>query len=84
MAKNGFKSDIINLNVGGTHKVMVSQKVLTSVGGSNLAKMFSGMHSLKKVDNSVFLDRDGLTFQTLVNYLRNDRKVYPEFENSNE
>jgi hypothetical protein len=24
--------------------------------------MFSGMHDLKKVDDSVFLDRDGKTF----------------------
>lgn len=63
---------------------MVSQKVLASVQGSSLQKMFSGMHNLKKVDNSIFLDRDGLTFQTLVNYLRNDRKVYPEFENAND
>jgi hypothetical protein len=41
---------------------MVSQKVLTSVPNSGLEKMFSGMHELKKVDNSFFLDRDGNTF----------------------
>jgi hypothetical protein len=46
--------------------------------------MFSGMHELKRVDNSIFLDRDGTTFQKLVNYLRNDRKIYPEFENTND
>jgi len=84
LAKNGFNSEILNLNVGGTHRVMVSQKILTAVQGSALQKMFTGMHNLKKVDNSVFLDRDGTTFQTLINYLRNDRKVYPEFENANE
>ena len=42
------------------------------------------MHALKKVDESIFLDRDGRTFQTLVNYLRNDRRIYPEFDNQNE
>lgn len=63
---------------------MVSQKVLTSVEGSALQKMFSGMHNLKKIDDKIFLDRDGFTFQTLINYLRNDRKVYPEFENAND
>ena len=42
------------------------------------------MHELKRVDNSIFLDRDGTTFQKLVNYLRNDRKIYPEFENPND
>lgn len=63
---------------------MVSQKVLASVNGSALSKMFSGMHNLKKVDGAIFLDRDGQTFQTLINYLRNDRKIYPEFDNPNE
>jgi len=45
--------------------------------------MFSDMHELKKIDDEVFLDRDGKTFETLVNYLRNDRKVFPEFEDKN-
>ena len=38
---------------------------------------------LKKVDDEVFLDRDGTTFESLVNYLRNDRKVFPEFTEKN-
>ena len=64
---------------------MVSQKVLTSVPGSTLEKMFSGMHDLTKVDQgSIFLDRDGKTFQTLINFLRNDRRVYPEFDNKHD
>jgi|TARA_B110000305_G_C19131690_1_gene489242 hypothetical protein len=63
---------------------MVSQKVLCSAPNSSLEKMFSGMHELKKVDQSIFLDRDGKTFQTLINYLRNERKIYPEFESQNE
>lgn len=42
------------------------------------------MHALKKVNDEVFMDRDGKTFETLVNYLRNDRKVFPEFDNKNE
>ena len=42
------------------------------------------MHQLKRVDNSIFLDRDGSTFQKLVNYLRNERKIYPEFEYPND
>lgn len=41
--------------------------------------MFSDMHELKMINDEVFLDRDGITFETLVNYLRNDRKVFPEF-----
>lgn len=42
------------------------------------------MNELKKVDDEVFLDRDGKTFETLVNYLRNDRKVFPEFQTKQE
>lgn len=45
--------------------------------------MFSDMHELKKLDDEVFLDRDGRTFETLINYLRNDRKVFPEFTEKN-
>ena len=45
------------------------------------------MHELKKVEGpngeEVFLDRDGKTFETLINYLRNDRKVFPEFVEKN-
>jgi hypothetical protein len=50
---------------------------LRSVPDSTLAKYFSDMHELKKIGDEVFLDRDGKTFETLVNYLRNDRKVFP-------
>ena len=42
------------------------------------------MHELKKIDEEVFLDRDGTTFQHLVNYLRNDREVLPEFSDRND
>jgi hypothetical protein len=53
------------------------------VPDSLLAKMFSDMHELKKINDEVFLDRDGKIFETLVNYLRNDRKVFPEFNDKN-
>ena len=59
---------------------MVSKGVLSSVQGSTLQKMFSGNHELKVFDDgSIFLDRDGKIFGYLVNYLRNNRRVYPEF-----
>jgi len=38
------------------------------------------MHELKKVGEEIFLDRDGSTFQSLINYLRNERKVFPDFQ----
>jgi hypothetical protein len=66
-------SEIVAINVGGTHNMMTERDILRQVPGSTLEKMFNGMHDLKKIDDKVFLDRDGKCFQYLVNYLRNDR-----------
>lgn len=76
-------SEIVNLNIGGTHHISTDMRVLQLCPESNLAKIFSGMHELKKIDDEVFLDRDGVAFETLINYLRNDRKVFPEFVDKN-
>ena len=77
-------SEVIPINVGGTHHMMTERDVLRLVPGSTLEKMFSGLHELKKIDDQVFLDRDGRTFQYLVNYLRNKREVLPEFLDTND
>lgn len=77
-------SEVVALNVGGTHHMMTERDVLRLVPGSTLEKMFNGLHELKKIDEEVFLDRDGKTFQFLVNYLRNDREVFPEFVDPND
>lgn len=66
-----MNSEVINLNVGGTCELMTSIDILTSDKGSYLEKTFSGKHELKMIDGKVFLDRDGETFKTLINYLRN-------------
>lgn len=42
--------------------MMTERDVLRLVPGSTLEKMFSGLHELKKIDEEVFLDRDGRTF----------------------
>lgn len=63
---------------------MTERDVLRSVPGSLLYKMFSGMHECKKINDEVFLDRDGKTFLNLVNYLRNDMQVFPEFQDKND
>jgi hypothetical protein len=78
-----YDSEIVSINIGGTTHIQTEKDVLCSVDGSTLAKLFSDMHELKKVNEEVFLDRDGETFETLVNYLRNDRKVFPEFNDKN-
>ena len=38
------------------------------------------MHELKMVENEVFIDRDGETFNTLVNFLRCERENYPKLD----
>jgi len=45
--------------------------------------MFSGRHDLNKADEKIFLDRNPEIFGALVDYLRNDRRLYPEFDNEN-
>lgn len=76
--------EVIPLNVGGTHHLMTERDVLTLCKGSVLEKMFNGLNELKKIEGEVFLDRDGKTFLNLVNYLRNDRTVFPEFMDRND
>lgn len=47
--------------------------------------MFNGTHDISvKQDGKIFLDRDGETFLSLVNYLRNNRKVFPKFVSKDE
>ena len=76
-------SEILSLNVGGTHHFQIEREVLRSVPGSTLAKMFSDMHELKETEGEIFVDRDGKIFELLANYLRNERQVYPDFSDVN-
>jgi hypothetical protein len=36
------------------------------------------------VNGKIFLDRDGKTFLTLINFLRNNCEIYPNFETAYE
>ena len=60
----------------------VSLATLCSVEGSVLAQMFSGKHELKKSKDgeAYFLDRDFDAFNTMINYLRNNREELPALE----
>lgn len=72
---------LVSLDVGGTHRITTNLDLLTAVEGSMLAKMFSGRHDVPKNEKgNVFLDRDGETFLTLVNYLRNYRRALPKLD----
>lgn len=76
---------MISLDVGGTHKIRTSLDILCKVQGSTLQKMFVNHKNLKRnQDGYIFLDRDGKTFLTLVNYLRNERRSFPVFETKHE
>ena len=72
---------LISLDVGGTHRITTNLDLLIEVKGSLLAKMFSGRHDVPKNEKgNVFLDRDGETFLTLINYLRNYRRALPKLD----
>ena len=73
------ESEVVALNVGGTHHLMTERDVLCLVPGSLLHKQFSGILEPRKVGDEVFLDRDGKTFLLMVNYLRNNMIVLPDF-----
>lgn len=81
--RHPIDGEIISLNIGGKLHVKTELDVLTSVEGSHLKQLFSERHPLKKIDDEVFIDRDGKTFELLINYLRNDRDVFPEFVDKN-
>lgn len=56
------EGSIIDLDIGGTHKITTTRSTLTSRSDSTLAAMFSGRHQLSTHNGRVFIDRDGETF----------------------
>lgn len=63
-------SDIIDLEVGGTHKLTTTKSTLTKYKNSVLAAMFSGKHELSFHKGRVFIDRDGQSFTHVISFLR--------------
>ena len=75
-----FDSEDVKLEVSGK-PLTVSLETLQSVDGSVLSKMFSGKHDVKKnADGAIVIDRDYEMFNTMINYLRNNRAEYPALE----
>lgn len=83
-AMTNLDGEVVPLNIGGTHHLMTERDVLCQVKGSLLEKYFSGLYDLKKINEEYFLDRDGETFLHMVNYLRNNREVFPDFADRND
>lgn len=71
---------IVELNVGGVHYTS-TRKTLTSDKSSRLGELFdSGSDSAltKDAKGRVFLDRDGVLFRYILDYLRDDAIQLPE------
>lgn len=67
------KSGIIDLEIGGTHKIATNRTTLTKYHSSLLAMMFSGLQPLTLHHGKVFIDRDGEPFKMMIDYLRSGK-----------
>ena len=70
---------MLTLEVGGTTTVKTSKGLLTSIPGSLLEQTFSGYHEHTVIKDKIFMDRDGPSFEHMVNYLRHQRNYLPSF-----
>ena len=64
------ESDILELNIGGTHQITTTRGTLIKYKNSALAVFFSGLHPLPMIGDKIFIDREGEQFINLVNFLR--------------
>jgi len=60
------ENNIIDLDIGGTHKVTTTRATLCTYKDSTLAAMFSGRHQMSMHNGRVFIDRDGETFCSVI------------------
>lgn len=68
--------EIIELNVGGKEDLCVRKSTLCHVEGSALAAMFSGRHTLQKKKDRVFIDRNPLAFNMMIDFIRNQGELH--------
>ena len=76
----------IVLDVGGT-RYTTSRSTLTKYPESMLGVMFSGRHDIEAMecsDGSFFIDRDGVRFKYILEYLREGEKAVKRFPKSAE
>lgn len=74
--------DVIELNVGGTHYSTIRTTLLKEPD-TLLYKIANSLSTLPKGvirldDNKYFIDRDGLLFSHILNYLRSDKLILPD------
>lgn len=78
MSGTQAESQLVELNVGGVF-YSTSLSTLTSESGSKLDQMFNNQDSiLKDSKGKYFIDRDGVLFRYILDYLRNKKLVLPE------
>jgi hypothetical protein len=77
-----LSSEVIEMNIGGTHMIATTKETLCKVHDSALAAMFNGKHKLRTYKERVFIDRDGDAFCMMLSYLRSSK--IPLFENKAE
>ena len=68
--------EIIELNVGGKEDLCVRKTTLCHVEGSALEAMFSGRHTLQRKNNKIFVDRNPLAFNMMVDFIRNNGELH--------
>ena len=69
--------EVITLDVGGV-RYKTTKSTLTKYPDSMLGNMFGGKFALiKQADGSIFIDRDGETFQFILDYLRSGNITLP-------
>lgn len=71
------ESSLVELNVGGVHYTS-SVATLSKEPGSLLAKILAQDAPLKDPKGRIFIDRDGVLFRYVLDYLRSSTLVLPE------
>ena len=74
--------DIVELNVGGKEDLCVRRSTLCQVESSALAAMFSGRHTLQTKNNRIFIDRNPLAFNMMIDYIRNQGELHEIQQNN--
>ena len=69
------KDRLITLDVGGTHAYVVTKRLLSSASNSKLATISEDLGD----GDGLFIDCNGEVFGHILDYLRCDRQIYPNF-----
>ena len=67
--------DIIKLNISGKDDLTVRRSTLCHVQGSALEAMFSGRHAMQMLDDKIFIDRNPLAFNLMIDFIRNSGQL---------